>query len=123
MSLPVRRRAFLGGLLTLATAPAWGRASPQTPVEAVVEGIREARLAYLRGDSMGAPHRILLAIQPLHELRIPRQDRHRLIRLAFLMARRDHLLLGEPRDRPQPQSIVDLGVASIPTPSIRRLAC
>lgn len=89
--LSTSRRSFLGGLLTLAVAPpAPVRPSGLTPLERTVEAIRRARLDFLH--QRGTVLSLLQAIQPLHAMRLTSAQRHRLLRLAFLMARRDYQL-------------------------------
>lgn len=89
--LSTSRRSFLGGLLTLAVVPpAPARPSGFTPLEKAVEAIRCARLDFLR--RRGTALNLLQAIQPLHAMRLTSSQRQRLLRLAFLMARRDYQL-------------------------------
>ena len=97
------RRAVLGGLFTLAVAPALGRPPPGlTPLETALEELRHAHLArWLDPRQSGGP--TLRAVQGLRDLGLAPKDFVLYCRLAFRMGRLDSIRVKDIQ-RPVTQS-------------------
>jgi hypothetical protein len=89
------RRAFLGGILTLAVSPALALPEPGlTPLENALEELRHAHLARRLDPQLGVMP-TLKAVQGLRDLELAPGGVALYCRLAFRMARQDYTLVRD----------------------------